>query len=460
MLNSFKNKKVVSVYKPIEFPVIINETLSSEYDVVAAARQQAKKNLPDSNSLTADSNEINYKTKLQTQVIQASHSVQQSLNNLGNEIHNLSINQQLTDAESIPEEFKQAIKAEITPMKRELRSLKSKLDLADEDLEQFKSKNKLNREADYPTSRWKTFGVLLIALITEGMLNGFFFADGSDSGLLGGIVIALIVAALNISFGFLLGWKIIPIKNHIIKWKSNLSVIFSVILLLIPLIFNLFIAHYREALIKAPDDASSYVFESINNGWFAVSDLNSWLLFGVGIIFFILASYKGYSVDDVYPGYGKFARLRDQALDMLNEEREYTLLHIDEKYEDSSEVLDKCYDYIKKQSISLSNSISSFQIQDTIFKNYYRHIENALKYIIKLYRDTNSAERETPPPTFFETDSDFSLDFEPLHFSHKDKREELIQAKEKLEDSLPLLRKNLVTFKKEFHEEIDEICHS
>ena len=61
---------------------------------------------------------------------------------------------------------------------------------------------------------------------------------------------------------------------------------------------------------------------------------------------------------------------------------------------------------------------------------------------------------------FFETDSDFSLDFEPLHFSHKDKREELIQAKEKLEDSLPLLRKNLVTFKKEFHEEIDEICHS
>jgi hypothetical protein len=459
MLNSFKNKKVVSVYKPIEFPVINNEILSSEYDVVAAARQQAKKNLPDSNSLTADSNEINYRTKLQTQVIQASHSVQQSLNDLGNEINNLSINQQLSDAESIPEEFEQIIKAEITPMKRELISLKSKLDLADEDLEQFKSKNKLNREADYPTSRWKTFGILLIALITEGMLNGFFFADGSDSGLLGGIVIALMVAALNISFGFILGWKVIPYKNLIVKWKSNLSVVFSVTFLLIPLVFNLFIAHYREALIKAPDDAGSYVFESINNGWFTVSDLNSWLLFGVGIIFFILASFKGYSVDDVYPGYGKFARLRDQALDLLNEEREDTLSHIDEKYEDSLDVLGECYDYIKKQNVSLSNSISSFQVQDTIFKNYYRHIESALNYIIKLYRDTNSAERETSPPTYFATDFDFSLDFEPLHFSHKDKRDELIQAKGKLENTLPILRQNLLTFKKKFHEEIDEVCH-
>jgi len=459
MLNSFKNKKVVSVYKPIEFPVIINEKLSNDFDVVAAARQQAKKNLPDSNSLRADSNEINYRTKLQTQVIQASHSVQQSLNDLGNEINNLSINQQLSDTESIPEKFKQTIRAEITPMKRELKSLKAKLNLADEDLEQFKSKNRLNREADYPISKWKTFGVLIFAFIVEGILNGFFFAEGSDSGLSGGVMLALIVAALNLSLGFLLGWIVIPIKNHITKWKSNLSIIFSVILIFISLIFNLFIAHYRDALIKFPDDAELYVFESINNGWFTVSDISSLLLIGVGIMFFTIATFKGYFFDDVYPGYGKFARLRDIALDTLNEEREGTLSNVDEKYESSVEDLDECYRFIKKQNISLSNSISSFQVQDTIFKNYSRLIESALMYIIKLYRDTNSAERETPSPEFFETDVDFSLDFESLHFTYKDKREELNHAKEQLESSLPSLRNNLLTFKKEFHEEIDEVCH-
>jgi hypothetical protein len=459
MLNALKNRKVVSVYKPLEFPIINNEKISDEFDVIAAARQQAKKNLPNSESLNPDSNEINYRTKLQTQLIQNSHSVQQSLGDLGNEINNLSINQQLSVAENIPNEFKQTIRAEIPPLNRELKTLKNKLDLADEDLEQFKSKNRLNREADYPISKLKTFGVLLFALITEGFLNGFFFAEGSDSGLLGGITTALMVAAANISIGFLLGWLVLPYKNHITKWKSNVSLIFSAAIVIILGFGNLFIAHYREALSKFPDSAESYVFESINNGWLSVSDLNSWLLFVVGIVFFILATFKGYHVDDIYPEYGKFARLRDKALEHLNEEKEYTLAHIDEKYDESIDVLDDSYEYIKKQNINLANSISSFKVQDTIFKNYCRHIESTLLYITKLYRDTNSAERDSVAPAYFDTDFNFGLDFETLQFSYKDKREDLLHAKEQLEKSIPSLKEKLLTLKKEFHDEVDEVCH-
>lgn len=459
MLSALKNRKVISIYKPEEFPVIDNEKLSAELDVKAAARQQAKKELPASKAKSPDSNEINYRNNFQTQLIQKSHSVQKSLNDLSNQIHNLSINQQLSDTKSAPNEFEQTVHTELTVSKRELKDLKNKLDLADEDLEQFKSENKLNREADYPLSKLKTFGLLFFLMLIEAIANGFFFAEGSDSGLLGGIVITLAIAFVNISFGFLLGWMVIRYKNHITKWKSNLSLVSGFAVFLLVSIGNLFIAHYREALSNFPDNAQEHVWKSIESGWFSVADISSWLLFLVGIFFFILSTYKGYKCDDEYPGYGKFARLRDNASEELLDEKNSTISLIDEKYDEAMDILEDSFEDIKKLNINLTDAISSFEIQNKIFKNYCRHAESSLTYITKLYRDINSAERESPPPNFFEDNFDFKLNFEPLKFDYKDKRNELVQAKEDLELNLPSLREKLNITKKMFHDEVDEVCH-
>lgn len=459
MLNAIKNRKVVSVYKPIDFPIIENEKISDEFDVIATARQQAKKDQPNSSSESPDSNEINYHQKLETKLMQASHSVQQALNDLGNDINNLSIKQQISESENTPQEFDQHMASKLSPKFRELKGLKEKLDLADEDLQQFKSKNRLNREADYPSSNWKTFGILFFALLIEGSLNGLFFAEGSDTGLAGGIGIALLVAAINIAPGFLIGWMILRYKNHFVKWKSNLGISISIIALILPVFFNLYVAHYRGALITAPDEASQYVLQSIEAGWFSVSDLNSWLLFGIGLVFYILASYKGYTFDDAYPSYGKFARLKDKASDELSEEKDDILAFIDESCDECIESLENNYELVKRQNTSLSNSISSFEVQNTIFKNYCRHLSGTMKYVIQLYRDINSAERTSPPPNYFTKAIEFELSFEPLSFTYKDKRDEIHQAKEKLEISSPNLKEKLLRSKSELHGQIDEICH-
>lgn len=459
MLNRIKNKKVVSVYKPVEFPIIENDKISEELDVKAKARQQAKKELPPTNSASPDSNEISFRSYFQTKLIQNSHSVQQSLTDLSNEINNLSINQHCGNAMSVVEEYEQTVRSEITPIKRELTSLKKQLDLAEEDIEQFKTKNRLNREADYPVSKLQTFGVLLVALIIESFLNGLFFAEGSDSGLLGGIGIAAMVAVANIAFGFILGWLVLRYKNHIANWRRNLSITISFTALLLSFIGNLFIAHYREALSIYPDEAHTYVWESINNGWMSISTISSWLLLVIGLLFYILAVFKGYHYDDAYPEYGKYARKKEKALDDLAETKDEAIFLIDEKYDSSIESLDRSYDEIKRLNTMLSNYVSSFEIQDTIFKNYYSHLKSALLYVTKLYRDLNSAERNTPPPEFFETDFDFQLDFAPLEQSFKDKREELTLQKEELEKQIPSYRDGLLKQKTSFHMELDEVCH-
>ena len=85
MLSSLiKNKKMISVYKPIEFPVVDNEEISNEFNVVVAAREQAKKNLPKQTAKSPDFNEVDYCQNMQTKVIQVSQSVQKELNDIGN----------------------------------------------------------------------------------------------------------------------------------------------------------------------------------------------------------------------------------------------------------------------------------------------------------------------------------------------------------------------------------------
>lgn len=459
MLNALRNKKLISIYKPEEFPIIDNEKISIELDVVASARHQASKELPNSNAKSPDSNEIKYRSKFQTQLIQKSHSVQQSLNCLSDEINNLSIQHYFSNAKSSPCEFEQTVRSEMTISLRELKDLKKQFDLANEDLAQFKSMNKLNREPDYPVSSIKTFGLLFFFMLIEAIANGFFFAEGSDSGLLGGIAIASAIAFVNVTFGFLMGLLVLRYKNHVIKWKSYFSLIFFSVVMFLVCIGNLFIAHYREALNSYPDNAPEYVWKLIESGWFSVSDINSWLLFFVGIFFFILATYKGYKSDDEYPKYGRFAKLKEKALDDLMEEKRAILDYVDEKYEEAIETIEANFHIIKNSTKGLANSISSFEMQKKIFDNYVTHSESALTYVTKLYRDINSETRTTPPPEYFENDFNFKLNFEPLHFNYKDKRDELIQLKNKLENQLPSLREKLNSSKNMFHNEVDRASH-
>ena len=78
----------------------------------------------------------------------------------------------------------------------------------------------LRRTASYPDSHILTFALLIIALITESMLNGVFFAEGSDAGLIGGVATALVISFFNISVGFVTGFLVTRIGGYTIKdWQ-------------------------------------------------------------------------------------------------------------------------------------------------------------------------------------------------------------------------------------------------
>jgi len=67
-------------------------------------------------------------------------------------------------------------------------------------------------------------------------------------------------------------------------------------------------AHYREILLKYPDDNIKNVIQETWNNPFNLSDFDSFILIIIGYFITILVISKSYNYDDPYPHHGKIER--------------------------------------------------------------------------------------------------------------------------------------------------------
>lgn len=179
-------------------------------------------------------------------------------------------------------------------------------------LQEFRDINGLRRPAQYPISHVLHLSIIVIISMAEAILNGTFFAKGNDYGLFGGSFQALIIALLNVGLALAVGRGILPLINH----KSNFKKIigFSALALYIPIVcfYNLGVAHFRDAIgmtanVTGAGDVSQTVpaqmaLSALLSRPLSIADLESWVLFGVGLLFAAIAVFKGYRWDDPYTG--------------------------------------------------------------------------------------------------------------------------------------------------------------
>lgn len=452
------NDKMVSVYKPVDLPVEDYDELAQELDVINLAKQQARRNQPDSSSNNLDANELNFQGKLKTKAMQALHSVNESISALRTEMHALSISRPVSEIQDTAESFKRTVNAELGTHLKDLEMLKQDYCQKLDDVNSFKRENGLRRTAHYPDSHWLTASILFLALLIESVFNGNFFAAGVDTGLIGGILEAFFVALVNVGSGFLLGWWLLPRKNHCNPLVANSMLALFVIMLFAPLVFNLMVAHYREALLVDPDNAHSMAIDTFVNGMVSIHDFNSWMLFAIGLLFCCLAIYKGYGWDDPYPGYGKVARRKESAEEELSAAREQTLSDVEELHQHAVGSLEDNYQFILRTERKLNHLASAFDQQDRILQNYNSHLEEGVRYVIQLYRDINISERNDAPPPYFYEGCDVDLELSGLNLEYKDKREEISEGRENVSTLISSVRSDMLAIKEEYHKRVDGIC--
>jgi hypothetical protein len=195
---------------------------------------------------------------------------------------------------------------------------------------QFRAEHNLRRDAYYPDSLAGHLSYVVAALGIEALLNANFFRN--DLGLLGGALIASFVSLVNLVVAALLG-AASRFHHHRHTGLKTLGWASIVLFAFWSIYFNSLIASSRffysaqvltavsggDASVESSAMMQTAFVEAMQQATrvFVLDppfqELESFLLFFVGVFLSLFAFYKGYTVDDPYPGYGAVCRPYDAA---------------------------------------------------------------------------------------------------------------------------------------------------
>jgi DNA repair exonuclease SbcCD ATPase subunit len=287
-----------------------------------------------------------------------------------------------------------------------LRSLSENAQNRSLELQAFKTEHGIQRDAKYPSAVGVFFRVALLAffIVLEGVLNAAFFAQGLDTGLVGGAFYAMSLAAFNVLTAFFLGAMAVRYVFHgkaLPRLFGCASALFAIALMLA---VALAIAHFRDALSSELPNAPSAALASLRASPTQLKDLMSWALSGISLAFGIFALFDGIFFNDKYPGYGALAKHADQAAEDYEEELNELRGELEELKEEELKVLDETIQRSQATLRTCAAAISDKKVTHSRLQTALRDADHALDALLHQFRTENELHRGgTPRPKYFDS---------------------------------------------------------
>ena len=272
------------------------------------------------------------------------------------------------------------------------------------ELETFRAANKLSR---LPTivsrveqiARWLLLAVLVVL---ESILNGLLFAEGSETGIIGGVAQALMLSVLNVGSAVLFATLVLPLARHVHPAVRTVGAIS--ILLYMGWVFgiNLWIGHFRDLFIQNNGDVSVTALASrLSTAPLLLSDARSQLLVALGIFLNLVSVIDAGGLDDPYPGYGAIGRHRMRALSDYADQKARCLADLmrmrDNVIKDMSSVIQT----LKTAQHELGLALGGRSRLHDNYRRFLTHLAECHARLQQRYRDANLQERSTETPKRF-----------------------------------------------------------
>jgi hypothetical protein len=285
--------------------------------------------------------------------------------------------------------------AQLSPLKEAFHNAKS-------ELEAFKARHRLTRAAREASHRWTTIGFATILIAIEAVLNGVFFAKGAKFGLIGGVGTAVGISLFNVVLALALGF----FPARWVNYRNLVAKLFGVLFvsagLAVLVGLHAFAAQLREATVLVGEDrATSAAIERLLSAPWAVEDVSSLYLFGLGMTFALAAMWKGYFLDDPYPGYGATTRRVEDARAEYSEEHSDLF---DELEEIKEEAITAAKDGVSRIPLLPQQTAAIRAQRDAMaqnFRGYEEAVVTAANQLLAQYRALNSEFRTSPAPVRF-----------------------------------------------------------
>lgn len=270
------------------------------------------------------------------------------------------------------------------------------------EFERFRKKHRLERPPRAAAGRWTSFGLLFVLVALESVLNGFFFAKGSEFGLVGGIGTAIGISFCNVAFAFVIGlgpFRWVHHRNFAAKLSGLILSIAGVVALIA---LHTFAAHLRDATAAVGEErAMATAIESMMRAPWVVKDHASYYLFALGIFFGLGALAKGYTLDDPYPSYGRHARREVDARTEYSEEHAAVFDELDAIKEETVRELDTGIHRLPHFPQQAAQIRAQRAAMLQTFRGYEGAVATAANQLLAQYRDKNREHRTTEAPQHF-----------------------------------------------------------
>lgn len=396
-----------------DWDLISYEELLEHFDVENQAVERGKQNAPAKEAVTYDdfhnSLTIRYQKLIATRVKEISNRFEALESRADKSLEDIQF---LNDAKS---QFSNQLDERLESYLPLITDANSKVRSLKEEVNDFKEKNKLSRDASYPDSKLMSYFILLALLMIESFINGTLFASGSSQGIFGGWSIAVLISAVNVIFGFMVGAFWGKLSWSISKPLKFIGIFGFMVWGTITSVFNLCVGHVRSIFEEGNLmlDSNPWVegFESFIANPLGLDDFTSWILVFVGILFAIIALFDGIKIDDQYPGYGSIVRKLKNAQTNLYEEVDDLKESADELYDHFLNKGDLAIRKLGQDAIELREGHDF--IKERVKKEYPKYCsyysEN-FKRLIGSYRNYNLESRSDEAPKYFNEDIDFDWD--------------------------------------------------
>lgn len=389
-------------YRPTveTFPDLDTQRLSKDMQLTKRGQSRGSDNQPPTDSTSLDAVEAEIIEHIGAAQKRSHDALENHLAGFRQRLIDLDFDAQFSNIKSAALGGLSDLKQELQTGVDDLHGLRRDLTAAEKWHTSFQTKHKLDRPAKIGSARASFFKwALIVALVLiELVLNGELLSKGSELGLVGGIVEALIFAVLNVGVALMFGIFWIPFVNHR-NWLLKLFGLIGLGAYLASMVgINLALAHYREVAGVLFEGAGEAVMQRLIQNPLGIQDFRSWLLFALGVLFSIIAVIDGLMMHDPYPGYQRVDKALRTARDKYADMRRAAIDELGGVRKDYEELLTTSRSDLSKQRVEHDAIVSHRSRMISLFDDHQVQLEKAANALLRDYRDANVAKRNTPAP--------------------------------------------------------------